>query len=187
MPSTLVRAARVSRTWPNLTSSWSLRMVRSRRTGWPIGNASPGFLRSTWRRGSSTRAVLSPVILQAAMKTIDAMTSERLDSLADDFKKAMRAAERIFGNDAFRKRSRQDDARNPVSMPLFEVWSVQLARCSPEQIDRLVARREEVRNRFMTLVNENSEFYNAISYSTGMPQRIQRRFAAIQDLVQELF
>ena len=121
------------------------------------------------------------------MKTIDAMTSERLDSLADDFKKAMRAAERIFGNDAFRKRSRQDDARNPVSMPLFEAWSVQLARCSPEQIDRLVARREEVRNRFMTLVNENSEFYNAISYSTGMPQRIQWRFAAIQDLVQELF
>ena len=125
--------------------------------------------------------------LAAAMKTIDAMTSERLDSLADDFKKAMRAAERIFGNDAFRKRSRQDDARNPVSMPLFEAWSVQLARCSPEQIDRLVARREEVRNRFMTLVNENSEFYNAISYSTGMPQRIQRRFAAIKDLVQELF
>ena len=124
--------------------------------------------------------------LAAAMKTINAMAPERLDSLADDFKKAMRAAERIFGNDAFRKRSHPDDARNPVSMPLFEAWGVQLARCSPEQIDRLVARREEVRNRLMTLVNENSEFYNAISYSTGVPQRIRRRFAAIRDLVQEL-
>lgn len=123
--------------------------------------------------------------LAAAMRTINAITPERRDSLAADFKKAMRAASRIFGNDAFRKRSHPDDYRNPVSMPLLEAWGVQFARCPPDQIDRLIARRHDVRNRFMALVRKNLEFYNAISSSTGTPQRIRTRFAAIRDLVQE--
>ena len=71
-------------------------------------------------------------------------------------------------------------------MPLFEAWSVQLARCSPEQIDRLVERRTEVRERFMALLNEDQEFEQAISSSTGSSRRIRKRFVAIRDLVQEV-
>ncbi|MCY4637712.1 MAG: DUF262 domain-containing protein [Acidobacteria bacterium] len=123
--------------------------------------------------------------LAAAMRAINAMSSPGRDSLASDFKKAMRAAERIFGNDAFRKRRRPDDYRNQISMPLFETWAVQLARSSPDEIERLVARREEVRNRFMDLLNEDAEFEKAISVSTGTPQRVRKRFTAIRDLVQE--
>lgn len=124
--------------------------------------------------------------LNVAMKEINAMGQDRRNALAEDFRKAMRAAARIFGNDAFRKRYVRSDSRRQVSMPLFEAWSVQLARCSQERIDRLVERRDEVRERFMALLNQDPEFEKAISSSTGTPRRIRKRFAAIRDLVQEL-
>ena len=126
--------------------------------------------------------------LDAAMKKINAMGQDRRNLLAEDFRKAMRAAARIFGDDAFRKRYvRDDDRRRQVSMPLFEAWSVQLARCPRERIDRLVERRDEVRERFMALLNQDPEFEKAISSSTGTPRRIRKRFTAIRDIVQEFF
>ena len=125
--------------------------------------------------------------LDAAMKEINAMGRNRRDALAQDFRKAMRAAARIFGDDAFRKRYVRSDSRRQVSMPLFEAWSVQLARCPRKRIDRLVERRDEVRERFMALLNQDPEFEKAISSSTGTPRRIRKRFAAIRDLVQEFF
>ena len=121
--------------------------------------------------------------LERAMKTINGMAAERLDVLAGDFKKAMRAATRIFGNDAFRKRYRPEDSRHQISLALFEAWGVQLARCSAEELERLVARRTEVRDGFMSLLNRDAEFEKAISVSTGTPQRIRKRFAAVRDLV----
>ncbi len=123
--------------------------------------------------------------LAEVMKKINAMTSGQRDALAGDFKKAMVAARRIFGRQAFRKLG--GERLNPISKPLFEAWGVQLARCSSDQADRLVERREEVLSRFVTLLNEDPEFDKAISLSTSMPQRIRKRFAAIRDLVQEFF
>ena len=123
--------------------------------------------------------------LDQIMKTINRMSSDRLDALAADFKRAMRAASRIFGNDAFRKRYRTDDGRFPISLALFEAWGEQLARCAPEEIDRLVARRTEVRERFMALLNGDVQFEKAISVSTGSPRRIRKRFEAVRDLVRE--
>ena len=70
-------------------------------------------------------------------------------------------------------------------MPLFETWAVQLARCSPDQIERLIAQREAVRRRFLALLRKDAEFERAISVSTGTSQRIRKRFTAIRDLVQE--
>ena len=119
------------------------------------------------------------------MKTLNAAPSDRLDALDADFRKAMGAAARVFGNDAFRKRYRSRDGRHQISLALFEAWAVQLARCSPAQVDELVARRAQVRRRFMALLNGDTEFEKAISVSTGTSQRIRKRFTAIRDLVQE--
>ncbi len=123
--------------------------------------------------------------LETTMKALNAMAPGRRDALAVDFRKAMVAAARIFGDDAFRKRFRPDAGRNQISIALFETWAVQFARCSPDQIERLVAQREAVRNRFMARLNEDTEFEKAISMSTGTSRRILKRFAAVRDLVQE--
>ncbi len=123
--------------------------------------------------------------LEKVMEKINEMSPKERDSLSTDFKKAMCAASDIFGEYAFRKRTNIDDRRRPISKALFESWSVQLARCSPEQIRILVKKREAVQRRFIQLVLEDEDFNNAISYSTGTPRHVQKRFRAIKQLVEE--
>ncbi len=125
--------------------------------------------------------------LSRTMTKINEMTIEQRDAIAEAFKRSMHAAFHIFGNNSFRKLYNRDDSRRrQISKALFEAWSVQLARCSPKQIERLVAKREEVIDRFISLMNNDGEFDKAISYATGTPQRVQKRFMAIEKLVTEM-
>lgn len=125
--------------------------------------------------------------LGRAMTKINAMSEDARERIARDFEKAMRAASRIFGDDAFRKRyDIEDPRRRPISKALFEAWSVQLARCSAVEIDELIDKREEIRKRFISLMNEDGDFDRAISYGTGTPRRVKKRFGAIADLIAEV-
>ena len=119
--------------------------------------------------------------LAGIMKRINAMTPGERDALGADFGKAMRAARRIFGRKAFRNVCNE---RARINKSLFEAWGIQLARCSPRDIDRLVRQREKILARFEAVLRD-PEFDKAISQATAMPQRIRKRFTAIRDLVQE--
>lgn len=124
--------------------------------------------------------------LGRAMTKINAMSEDARERIARDFEKAMRAASRIFGDDAFRKRYDTKHSRRPVSRALFEAWSVQLARYSAVEIEELIDKREEVKKRFISLMNEDGDFDRAISYGTGTPRRVRKRFGAIADLIAEV-
>ncbi len=119
------------------------------------------------------------------MDKLNEMSHSERQAIAELFAKAMEAAFGIFGNDAFRKRNEVKARRRPVSKALFETWSVQLARCSPKDVSSLVRRKKRVRRAFMDLMNSNSEFDRAISYSTSTPARVRLRFRAIKELVEE--
>ena len=122
--------------------------------------------------------------LGLAMKKINTMGPDERDILANDFMKAMRGASGIFRREAFRKLYGLHQWRRPVSKSLFEAWGVGLARRSEEQIATLVNSRERVIEKFITLMNEDSEFERAITYSTGTPTRVRTRFRAIDELIQ---
>lgn len=119
------------------------------------------------------------------MHIINEMTEDRRDVIAEEFKRAMTAAYDIFQDNAFRKPPSDSNRRRPVNRALLEVWSVQLARCSSQAIDRLVQDRRCVVRRFHQLLEEDSEFDRAISYATGSARRVQKRFRSIEQLVQE--
>ena len=121
-----------------------------------------------------------------AMSKINDMGESERRTFAEDFKKAMRAASDIFNDNAFRKVTGEHGRRRPISRALFETWSVQLARCSPKQIETLVAQRGVVQACFSRLLTEDSEFERSISYSTGGAKRVQKRFKTIEELVQRL-
>ena len=123
------------------------------------------------------------LFLRNTMQNINNMSHKERDACSAAFKKAMRAASDIFGEYAFRKRTK--DRKHPISKILFEVWSAQLARCSPDQIRVLVKRREDVQSRFMKLIAEDDEFERAISLSTNTNRRVKKRFQAVQQLVEE--
>lgn len=121
--------------------------------------------------------------LDRTMKLIDNMSDSDRASIGAEFRKAMVAAERIFGENAFRKFGFEGGKRSVVNKCLLESWCVQLARCTGEQIDCLVANRVELLGRFATLMRDNREFEKSISLSTGSRERIMTRFIAIRDLV----
>ena len=125
--------------------------------------------------------------LSQTMTKINAMTVAERAGLREDFKKAMLAAYDIFGDEAFRKPFNHTNSRRyPVSRALFEVWSVELARHSPHDVDRLVEKRQDLIDRFIALMDLDSDFERAISYSTGDPHRVKKRFEAITQLVTEV-
>ena len=123
--------------------------------------------------------------LGRTMEKVNAMGSSERTCISQDFRRAMEAAFLIFGNDAFRKRYNYTDTRYPISKALFEAWSVGLARRSGNEIDVLVDQRTQVKERFISLMKEDQDFDTAISYSTGNPVRVKKRFQAIDALLEE--
>ena len=122
--------------------------------------------------------------LGQTMKKINDMDPRYREVLAEAFEKAMDAAYRIFGREAFRKQYDRDDTnRRPVSKALFDAWSVELARRNPQEINRLVENREQIIDHFISLMHVDSNFDRAISYSTGNPKRVKKRFHEIAQLV----
>ncbi len=124
--------------------------------------------------------------LSNAMSRVNSMSCQERIDIGEDFKKAMVAAYEIFAEDAFRKRTNENDMKRPVNRALFEVWSVHLARHSPDRIRKLVDRRGEIRDRFMELMRNDRDFDRAISLATGTPQRVQKRFRAIKQVLEDL-
>lgn len=124
--------------------------------------------------------------LSNAMKSINKLNEAERREIEKEFDKAMTTAYRIFGNDAFRKRSNSYHYRRAVSRALFEVWSVHLARLDSGQITAIIAERERVKEQSMQLLNTDRDFDRAISYSTGVPQRVQKRFSAVGELLSEI-
>lgn len=123
--------------------------------------------------------------LGRAMASINEVESAERDQLDSVFRKSMSAAADIFGDDAFRKRFAVGDDRNPINRALFESWAVGLARRSSEQLERLVEARQRVVEGFRDLLNRDHDLVDAISYATGTADRVQRRFRAIDALIEE--
>ena len=122
--------------------------------------------------------------LMEAMKKINQMVCSQRTTLAKDFKKSMCAAYDIFGgHNAFRKPV--EPRRYRINKALFETWSVQLARCSQEEIDKLIQKRRDVQKRFSDRLKKDVEFDDSISHSTSNYRRIRKRFQVIEEIVKE--
>lgn len=117
------------------------------------------------------------------MKKINPLSKDQRDELAFIFRQTVRAARRIFGSDACRKRIGLNENRRPINKALFETWSVGLARTSDSGIQELKINRKKVRQDFMELLREDVTFYNSVSVATGDPRQVKKRFGEIQFLI----
>ena len=122
--------------------------------------------------------------LGLAMEKVNKLSSNSRNELSINFRRAMRASYKIFGNQAFRKPSAGAERRRRISKALFEAWGVGLVRRSNDEIKILVNNREMIIEEFVSLVNNDQEFDTAITYSTGTPSRIRKRFQSIDELIE---
>ena len=123
--------------------------------------------------------------LSSAMQRLNEVDEQTRRRYQADFERAMNCAWAIFGDDAFRKRYDPNAPRSPVSKPLFEAWSVNLARRAERDLTRLAERADRVRRTFIEVMSTDREFEVAISYATGVPRRVHKRFDAIEALIQQ--
>ena len=122
--------------------------------------------------------------LGLAMKKINNIGADERENLAVDFRKAMRAAYNIFRDQAFRKPFVAGERRRRINKALFDAWAVGLARRPDDQITALVDSRKKVAKEFNSLVENDWGFDDAITYSTGTPSRVRKRFQAIDELIE---
>jgi len=121
--------------------------------------------------------------LSEMMDRLNNLPESELAQLREVFREAMVKAEHVFGPYAFRKMYQRDGRRTQISKPLFETWSVLL---QPWPLDLLVTRREQIMDSFIVQMNENVAFNKAISYGTGSPSAVSRRFQTIKQLLEEV-
>ncbi|MEV7964942.1 DUF262 domain-containing protein [Sphaerisporangium sp. NPDC088356] len=125
--------------------------------------------------------------LRSAMSSINVLSPDKIDQIRTDFRRAMDASTNIFGQYAFRKRSRHNKRwRLPINKALFEAISVNLAKRSDEDLHVLTARRDRIQEGLSGLLLNDSQFERAISVGTGDPSKIRDRFAAVDKLVREV-
>ena len=106
--------------------------------------------------------------------------------LRRDFRCAMHSATALFGADAFRKpRREQVSQKSPINKPLFESWSVNLARLDDSERQRLTERRKAVGEGFDRLMHDE-RFVESISAGTQWKRQVDTRFRRIQDLLWEV-
>jgi hypothetical protein len=112
-------------------------------------------------------------------------TDSKLGELEEQFHAAMNRARLVFGQYAFRKFYGQQYRLMPINKAIFEIWSVSLARLSPEKAERLIEQKNQVLARFAQLMHDN-KFAQDVSQGTGSPPRVHRRFFAVSQLIKEV-
>ncbi|MFI2369030.1 DUF262 domain-containing protein [Streptomyces sp. NPDC018833] len=116
-----------------------------------------------------------------AMYRINALTEERREQYAREFRVAMRCAQDLFHEHAFRKWRGGPRSSPAINKALFETISVHLALLEDHERDRLVASRGRVHQRFFELMDD-WDFDRSISVSTGDPGKVRTRFQEVARL-----
>lgn len=120
-----------------------------------------------------------------AMNAIDDIKPRDLGKLKLKFMSSMKYAKEIFGNDAFRKRFDKNASRLPINKALFEAISVNLAHLSTNDLDKLIEKRDEMREMLIELCNDRL-FEISISQGTGDVRKVRRRFDGIKNIISKV-
>ncbi len=97
------------------------------------------------------------------------------------FEKGLRAAVAIFGRHAFRKSVGQQRLL-PLNKVLFEAQTVTLATFSPQEIEKLIARKTDVGTGMARLINKDTGFSAGLRSGTGSAEYTNARIQKIMAL-----
>ena len=128
---------------------------------------------------------LDAFLINAMQALSEKTDQDRLDVLRSAFRRAMRLASALFGPEAFRKPQRNMRSRSLVNKPLFESWSVNLARIPKDQNQILQKRKEDVREGFRRMMNDEA-FVESITFGTQTTRQVRMRFQRVENLVNKV-
>ncbi|MEQ8188766.1 MAG: DUF262 domain-containing protein [Candidatus Eremiobacterota bacterium] len=124
--------------------------------------------------------------LNSSMSKLKELSAQKREQLKADFKKSLRTAWNIFGNDAFRKRYDKSDKRKPVNKALFETWNVALCKLEEDEIETVIERKDILKEEFINLLNSDKDFERSITSGTGDKKQVEKRFKSIELLIKKV-
>jgi len=121
------------------------------------------------------------IFLNKGMATLN---NPKIDfnKIKTDFIKSLNTCNAIFGNDAFRKRLNKDDKQKPINKALFEVLTVSLSKIDDTLINKLIEKKEDVKNKFIKLCND-TDFWNSITTGTAEKNKVIIRFEKVATFI----
>lgn len=111
------------------------------------------------------------------------MYDNKIESMKQNFIKAMNLAAEIFGDDAFRKRTDKASTKNPLNKAYFEVISVAFAKLSDENTRKLLLHKELFKDNLIKEMKENSSYFGAFSGGTAKTESVKKRFSVFNDIL----
>ncbi|MDX9722495.1 MAG: DUF262 domain-containing protein [Myxococcota bacterium] len=113
---------------------------------------------------------------------IDKLDDSRLSELKQLAVQALRNAEKVFGEFAFRKWSLGFERKNPINRALVESWGTALA--TRELVSEEAAYALSGRDR--ALMTHDAGYLDSITGGTGDPNKVETRMRKAEELVQEV-
>lgn len=124
--------------------------------------------------------------MNKGMAKLNELTALEIQDLKDAFKKALKTAWDIFGNDAFRKRYKREDTRRPINKALFEVLMTCFSKLSQEEVQKLIQNKEIFIDKQIELLNKpDKKFFHAITTGTAKKENVLQRFKDIEKIIKE--
>jgi hypothetical protein len=115
---------------------------------------------------------------------MELLEKKDMESIKQDFIKALRLAMDIFGNDAFRKRTNKTASRQPINKAYFEVITTGFSKLDDKDEKKLRQNSELFKNNLITLMNYQ-RYSDSLSSGTGKKESVNTRFFLFQDVINE--
>lgn len=111
------------------------------------------------------------------------ISDDTIATMKEDFSKSMILAEKIFGDDAFRKRESEYDNKRPINKAYFEVIAVSFAHLPKADCDKLLADKDYFKRQLMDEMRNNIPYNNSFSTGTGKQESVRLRFTKFNEII----
>lgn len=112
--------------------------------------------------------------LNSVMVRLQKESKDRLDICRRDFLKAMKYANSIFGETAFRKIN-IDGKYGKINKPLYDAVSVNLAKLSENECEKLLIKKDELNHKY-TMLLKDKDFVGIITNGTAKIPNVKERY-----------
>ena len=99
------------------------------------------------------------------------------------FDSVLKISSAIFGKFAFRRIPNRN-RRRPINKALFTIWTVLLAKCTPEERASLEERRELLMELYIPMFAKEADFYKSLG--SGKPSSVRKQFQQIESLIRRV-
>lgn len=122
--------------------------------------------------------------LNDVMIQLQKESKNTIEKCRKDFLKAMRYAVEIFGDTAFRKIN-VNEKYGQINKPLYDAVSVNLAKLSVEDCEKLLQEKDKVNIKYTALLKDK-KFVDIITNGTAAIHNVEGRHNAIRKIFQEV-